>query len=154
MIAEALVGNDDRAFEYYDQVNPSAENDLIEEFECEPYVYPQNILADEHPQFGLARNSWLTGTASWIYQASTQHILGIAPTYTGLRIDPCIPAEWDGFEATRQFRGAVCHIRVRNPEHVCKGIQSIRVNGQQIEGNVVPILEGDATHKIEVVMGK
>jgi cellobiose phosphorylase len=65
MIAEAMVGHGDRAFEYYRQINPAAKNDKIDEFECEPYVYPENILGDEHPQFGLARNSWLTGTASW-----------------------------------------------------------------------------------------
>jgi cellobiose phosphorylase len=94
IIAETIAGNGQCAFEYYDQINPAAKNDRIDEFECEPYVYPQNILGDEHPQFGLARNSWLTGTASWVYQAATQHILGIAPTYDGLQIAPCIPAAW------------------------------------------------------------
>ena len=67
-------------------------------YECEPYVYPQNILGDEHPQFGLARNSWLSGTASWVYQAATQYILGIRAGYDGLRIDPCIPAAWEGLK--------------------------------------------------------
>src|SRR4030065_1220057 len=65
MIAETILGNGVRAYEYYSQINPSAKNDKIDEYECEPYVYPQNILGDEHPQFGLARNSWLTGTAAW-----------------------------------------------------------------------------------------
>ena len=81
MIAETLLRNGDRAYQYYRQINPAARNDAIEAFECEPYVYPQNILGDEHPQFGLARNAWLTGTASWCYQAATQYILGIRPRY-------------------------------------------------------------------------
>ena len=98
MIAETLMGNGDRAFEYYNQINPAAKNDRIDEYECEPYVYPQNILGDEHPQFGLARNSWLSGTASWTYQAGTQYILGIRPTFDGLMVDPCIPHAWDGFQ--------------------------------------------------------
>jgi cellobiose phosphorylase len=85
MIAETLVGNGDRAYQYYDQINPAAKNDSIEVYECEPYVYAQNILGDEHPQFGLGRNSWLSGTATWAYQAATQYILGIQPTYRGLR---------------------------------------------------------------------
>ena len=81
IIAETMLNQGDRAFEYYRQINPAGKNDCIDEFECEPYVYPQNVLGDEHPQFGLARNSWLTGTASWAYQAATQHILGIRPDY-------------------------------------------------------------------------
>jgi cellobiose phosphorylase len=153
IIAETMVGNGDRAFEYYSQINPAAKNDVIDEFECEPYAYPQNILGDEHPQFGLARNSWLSGTASWCYQAGTQYILGVRPTYDGLLVDPCIPRAWDGFKVTRHFRGAVYQITVRNPDHVCKGVKSVAVDGDAIEGNVVPIFDAGATHKVEVVMG-
>ncbi|MCP4539495.1 MAG: glycosyl transferase, partial [Chloroflexi bacterium] len=153
IIAETIVGNGDRAFEYYDQINPAARNDAIDEFECEPYVYPQNILGDEHPQFGLARNSWLSGTASWAYQAGTQYILGIRPTYDGLEIDPCIPSRWDGFKATREFRGAVYQIEVQNPDHVCKGVRSVRVDGREIEGNVMPVFGDGKTHRVDVVMG-
>jgi cellobiose phosphorylase len=154
IIAETIVGNGDRAFEYYHQINPVAKNDKIDEFECEPYVYPQNILGDEHPQFGLARNSWLSGTASWAYQAGTQYILGIKPTYEGLQINPCIPRKWDGFKVTREFRKAVCQIEVKNPDHVCKGVKSVQVDGKEIAGNVVPVFEDGKTHQVEVTMGE
>ena len=153
IIAETIVRNGDRAFEYYDQINPVAKNDHIDEFECEPYVYPQNILGDEHPQFGLARNSWLSGTASWAYQAATQYILGIRPTYEGLEVDPCIPRTWDGFKATRKFRGAIYQIEVKNPSHVCKGVRSVRVDGKEIRGNVAPVFDDGATHRVKVTMG-
>jgi len=153
MIAETLLGNGDRAFEYYDQINPAAKNDRIDEYECEPYVYPQNILGDEHPQFGLARNSWLSGTASWTYQAGTQYILGLRATFDGLTIDPCIPRWWDGFRATRRFRGAVYEITVSNPNHVSKGVRTVRVDGKEIAGNVAPVFGDDAAHRVEVVMG-
>jgi cellobiose phosphorylase len=153
IIAEALMGNGDRAFEYYAQINPAARNDEIDVYECEPYVYPQNILADEHPQFGLARNSWLTGTASWAYQAATQYILGIRPTYTGLRIDPCIPSAWQGFRARRQFRGAVYEIQVDNPDRVCRGVASIEIDGEPIAGNVVPPMPAGGVHQVLVRLG-
>jgi len=154
IIAETIVGHGERAFEYYSQINPAAKNDRINEFECEPYVYPQNILGDEHPQFGLARNSWLTGTASWIYQAATQYILGIMPTYEGLQIDPCIPGKWDGFKVTRVFRDAVYQIEVKNRDHVCKGVKSVKVDGQEIKGKIVPIFGDGKTHRVEVIMGE
>jgi cellobiose phosphorylase len=154
IIAETIVGNGDRAFEYYHQINPVAKNDVIEEFECEPYVYPQNILGDEHPQFGLARNSWLSGTASWAYQAGTQYILGVKPTYEGLQINPCIPREWDSFKVTREFRNAVYQIEVKNPDHVCKGVRSVQVDGKEIAGNVVPVFGDGRTYQVEVIMGE
>jgi cellobiose phosphorylase len=154
IIAETLLGNGDRAFQYYDQINPAGKNDKIDVYECEPYVYAQNILGDEHPQFGLARNSWLTGTASWVYQAATQYILGLQPTYTGLRIAPCIPAAWDGFTVSRTFRGASYQVEVLNPDHVCGGVRSVKVNGEAIVGNVLPILEADKPHYVEVVLGR
>ncbi len=148
MIAETMLGNGDRAFDYYNQINPAAKNDKIDEFESEPYVYPQNILGDEHPQFGLGRNSWLSGTASWSYQAGTQYILGIRPTYQGLQVDPCIPQNWPGFKVSRQFRGATYKIEVQNPAQISKGVKSLIVDGRPVAGNVVPIFDDGKTHKV------
>lgn len=152
IIAEALLGNGDRAFEYYQQINPAAQNERVECYECEPYVYAQNILSDEHPQFGLARNSWLSGTAAWAFQAASQYILGIRPAYAGLRIAPCIPAAWDGFKVTRYFRGAWYAIEVRNPDHVNAGVASITVDGKAIAGDTVPAFEDGETHRVSVDM--
>jgi cellobiose phosphorylase len=153
MIAETLLGNGDRAYTYYTQINPGAKNDCIEEYECEPYVYAQNILGDEHPQFGLARNSWLTGTASWAYQAATMYILGIRPTYRGLVVDPCIPVHWDNFSMQRQFRSAKYEITVTNPEHVQRGVKSVDVDGIRIAGNILPIFTDGSSHHVKVTMG-
>lgn len=153
IIAETKMGNGDRAYEYYNQINPVIKNDEIDQYECEPYVYPQNILGDEHPQFGLARNSWLTGTASWAYQAGTQYILGVRPVYDGLMIDPCIPRYWSSFKVRRDFRGARYEIDVRNPDHVSYGIQEIIVDGEPLAGNVLPIFRDGKTHSVFVLMG-
>lgn len=154
MIAETMLGNGDRAFEYYQQINPAAKNDSIEVYEIEPYCYAQNILGDEHPQFGLGRNSWLSGTASWTYQAATQYILGIRPTHRGLLIDPCIPHSWDGFSVTRVYRGATYKIAVRNPEHVSKGLASVESDGRSLDGAILPLLEPGESCEVLVTMGR
>ena len=151
MIAETKVGNGDRAFEYYNQINPAAKNDIIDEFECEPYVYPQNILGNEHPQFGLGRNSWLSGTSSWTYQAATKFILGVRPEYQSLTVDPCIPKAWNGFSVIRIFRGSTYNIKVNNPSHVCKGVKTIIVDGQTIDK--IPAFADGNTHNVEIIMG-
>ena len=153
IIAETLVGNGERAFAYYDQINPAAKNDTADAYECEPYVYPQNILGDEHPQFGLARNSWLSGTAAWMYQAGTQYLLGVRAEYDGLRVDPCLPPAWDGFRMTRAFRGATYVIDVTNPDHVSQGVRAVTVDGTPIAGSLIPAFSDGAHHSVEVVMG-
>lgn len=153
MIAETILGNGDRAHQYYAQINPTAKNDSIDLYECEPYVYAQNILGDEHPQFGLGRNSWLSGTASWCYQAGTQWILGIRAEYDGLRVDPCIPAAWPQFSVIRRFRGQTFRITIHNPDGVSKGVVKMTVDGKEVGGNLIPLdLPGDK-HQVEVWLG-
>jgi cellobiose phosphorylase len=153
MIAETILGGGDRAYQYYSQINPASRNETIEVYECEPYVYAQNILGDEHPQFGLARNSWLSGTASWCYQAATQWILGIRPEYDGLRVDPCIPSGWDGFSVARRFRGRMLRVTVHNPQHVCRGVVKMSVDGGIVAGNLIPSDLDDGEHRVEVWLG-
>lgn len=150
MVAETMLGNGDRAYEYYAQINPIAKNNAIDIYECEPYVYAQNILGDEHPQFGLGRNSWLSGAASWCYQAGTQWILGIRPEYGGLRVDPCIPKRWPGFAATRCFRGQSYKINVHNPDGLSKGVGKMLVDSKEISGNLVPLDLPGNEHQVEV----
>jgi cellobiose phosphorylase len=153
MIGETILGDGNRSFEYYDQINPAKKNNCTDEYELEPYVYAQNILGDEHPQFGLARNSWLSGTSSWTYQAATKHILGIRPHYDGLEIDPCIPSGWEHFEVIRNFRECTYRISVENPRNISKGVASIKVNGKKIGGTTVPLGKSGQTVTIEVTLG-
>ena len=152
IIAETILGDGDQAFTYYQRINPAAKNDSIDEYECEPYCYAQNILSNEHPNFGLGRNSWLSGTSSWTYQASTKYILGIRPEHTGLRVEPCIPKAWKGFTVERTCRGAIYKITVKNTSGVSKGGKSIKLDGKAIDGTIVPWQKSGTTHTVEVEM--
>ena len=151
--AEAYAGRGDKAFEYYSKIAPAyREAKYSELHRTEPYVYAQMIAGKDAKRHGEAKNSWLTGTAAWNFVAVSQYILGITPDWDGLKVDPSIPHEWDGFTATRQYRGATYDITVSNPDHVSKGIKSVTVDGKAIEGNVLPTF-AEGTHKVEVVMG-
>lgn len=154
MIGETILGRGDRAFEYYSKIAPSFLEELSELHKVEPYVYCQMIAGKEAHKPGEAKNSWLSGTASWNFYAITQHILGISPEYDGLAINPCIPSKWGGFKMKRVFRDAIYNIEVKNPEHISKGVKEIRVNGKPINSNIVPILEKGKEHSVEVIMGK
>jgi cellobiose phosphorylase len=153
MIAETIVGNGDRAFEYYSKIAPSYLEEISDLHKTEPYVYPQMIAGKDAYKPGEAKNSWLTGTAAWNFYAISQYILGIQPDYDGLSVDPCIPAAWDGFTVHRKFRNAVYHIIIKNPKHVMKGIARIIVNGKEIRGNIIPVLTPGSEHQVEVIMG-
>jgi cellobiose phosphorylase len=153
VIAEAMLGRGDQAFEYYKAYLPAAYNDRAENRQIEPYVYCQSTDSKYSPHFGASRLPWLSGAATWAYYAATQYILGIRPDYDGLVIDPCIPAKWDGFSVMRKFRDASYLIEVKNPDHVCKGVRQITVDGTVIDGDRVEVLEGGSVHKIEVIMG-
>jgi cellobiose phosphorylase len=153
MIAEAMVGRGDKAFDYYKRINPSAREEISELHKCEPYVYAQMIAGKDAPTHGEAKNSWLSGTAAWNYAAITQNILGIRPTLDGLEVDPAIPAEWDEFNVTRNYRGVTYHIHVMNPQHVSKGVEKVTVNGKQVEGRLIRAEAGSGEVHVEVVMG-
>ena len=139
MIAEAMVGNGDGAFDYYLRINPSAREDISEVHRCEPYVYAQMIAGRDAPTHGEAKNSWLTGTAAWNYVAITQWILGIRPEYDGLRIDPCLPAVLGDFAVTRRFRGATYRIAIHKPVGVVGRVTRLAIDGRAISGNLVPL---------------
>jgi cellobiose phosphorylase len=147
MIAEAMAGHGDRAHDTYLRINPSAREAISDVHRSEPYVYAQTIAGRDAATFGEAKNSWLTGTASWNYVAITQWVLGIRPTHAGLRIAPVIPSDWAGFTATRVFRGATYCITAEREgagNHV-----SLTVDGQPIDGDVVP-LPAEGKTKVDV----
>lgn len=136
-IAETVVGRGNRAWEVYTRTCPAYIEEMSHIHRTEPYVYSQMIAGKDAPNFGEAKNSWLTGTAAWTFLNISQYILGIRPDYDGLIIDPCIPDWLESYEVTRLFRGVTYHITVQNPNHKEKGISSLTVNGRTITGNKV-----------------
>lgn len=153
MIGETVLGHGDRAFEVYSKIAPAYLEDISEIHRMEPYVYSQMIAGKDAVRHGEAKNSWLTGTAAWNYVAITQAILGIQPDFRGLKVEPCIPAAWDGFEITRVFRGDTYVIKVQNPSRVSKGVKSMTVDGQAVEGNIIVPIGDGGVHQVEVVLG-
>ncbi len=153
IIAETMVGNGDRAFDYYTRINPSAREKIGELHRCEPYVFAQMIAGRDAPTHGEAKNSWLTGTAAWTYFTITQWVFGIRSDYDGLLIDPCIPAAWKGFKLSRVFRGETFEIEVRNPLGVSKGVRRIVMDGVEIADQLLRPKGDGLTHDIMVEMG-
>ena len=152
MIGEAVAGNGDRAWEYYRKIAPSYLEDISDLHKTEPYVYSQMIAGKDAFHPGEAKNSWLTGTASWNFYAISQYILGIRPDYDGLLIDPCIPGSWKGFTVTRKYRGATYEIEITNPMGRSKGVSEMFVDGKPLETNLIPLFSDGREHNVKVIL--
>ena len=150
-----LLGEGDRALDSYLAICPATKQDRIEAYRSEPYAFAQMIAGPDARTPGEGRNSWLTGTAAWALVALSQGILGVKPSYDGLRVDPCIPPDWDGYRVTRRFRGVVYEIDVRNPRHVSGGVCAVTVDGRELAGDLVTVAAAGAkVVRVDVELGR
>ncbi len=153
-IAETVLGRGSRAFEIYWKTAPSRVEEFSERHKTEPYVYSQMVAGADAVLPGEGKNSWLTGTAAWTFVNISQYILGLYPTYDGLTVDPCIPADYGDFRLTRQFRGTTYDIRVTNPDGVEKGVRHLIVDGEDLGATtLIPCTEGKEHCDVQVIMG-
>ncbi|MCE5322230.1 glycosyl transferase family 36 [bacterium] len=153
ILGNLVLGNGNRAYDYYRKTLPMVQAHDPDVYKMEPYVYAEYVTSNDHPTFGQASHSWLTGSGVWMFRDALDYILGVRPTYDGLIIDPCIPDKWDGFKVTRKFRGATYDIEVKNPKHVQKGVERLEMDGQIIDGQVLPQIEKGRMAKVVCVMG-
>lgn len=151
IIAEAMVGRGDRAFDLYRRIAPAYREEISDVHRLEPYVYAQMIAGKEAVRHGEAKNSWLTGTAAWNFVAISQYLLGVRPDFDGLVVDPQIGPDVPSFTVTRVARGATYVIDVTN-----SGVRGSRgrlvVDGTPVEGNLVPYAPPGATVHVVVTL--
>ena len=138
ILAEALRGQGQRAYTYFAENAPAAQNDRAEVRHLEPYCYGQFTEGPASKHFGRSQVHWLTGTASTVMVGCVEGILGLRPDLDGLRLAPAIPREWTGFTMDKDFRGCRLHIRVENPHHRESGFTSLTVNGRELPDAYIP----------------
>ena len=153
ILAEALSGHGNRAFTYYKENCPAAQNDRAEIRRMEPYCFGQFTEGKASPYFGRSHVHWLTGTASTVMVGCVEGILGMRPDFYGLHINPSIPSDWDGFEIEKDFRDSKLHIKVENPSHKESGVAKIELNGKFLEGDYIAASDLKAENEIKVVLG-
>ena len=144
--AETAIGRGNEAFDIYKRICPAWLEERSDIHQTEPYCYSQTVTGRASGVPGHAKNSWLTGTASWAFVAVSQYILGIRPDYDGLIVDPCLPDELEEFTVTRRFRGSVYAIHVRKT-----GVYSMQVDGIPVEGRNIPLAD-NKTVTVEVTV--
>ena len=148
ILAEALSGHGNAAFQYFMENAPSAQNDKAEIRKLEPYCYGQFTEGKASPHFGRSHVHWLTGTASTVMVGCVEGILGMRPDFGGLRIAPSVPSDWKNFSIEKTFRGKKLKITVENPNGKESGVSEFYVNGEKFSDNYIP--EGKLTAVTEV----
>lgn len=146
VIANATEGNNERAFDIYKRNCPAYLEDISEVHKTEPYVYSQTIAGRSAKNYGEAKNSFLTGTASWTFVAASQALLGFVPYYDGLKLDPHLPKEMKNVKGRRIYRGVTYNVTIHNEGNPYKLI----VEGKPVEGNIIPYNKEDKVVNVEV----
>ena len=141
------MGRGENSFDIYRRTCPVYQEEHSDIRRVEPYVCAQTVAARASYDEGAARNSWLTGTAAWTFVNISQYILGVKPTPAGLRIDPCLPGALEEYSVRRRYRGAAYHIHV-----VQTGTYSLRVDGETVAGNLIPMKDGKKKYHVEVTV--
>ncbi len=139
VIAEALLGNAERAWEYYNQLIPAniIKKVGIKRYRAEPYAWVSNIVGPENNQFGWGNVEQVTGTAAWMDVAATQYLIGLRPTLKGLLIAPCIPKDWSELSVTRMYRNVKLNVKIINESKSGGTVKSVSVDGVKIEGDLI-----------------
>ncbi|MDR0292744.1 MAG: N,N'-diacetylchitobiose phosphorylase, partial [Oscillospiraceae bacterium] len=138
ILAEALLGRGDRAFEYWREACPAYMNEKAEQRVLEPYIHGQFIEGKDSPFAGRAHVHWLTGTASTVMVGTVEGILGLRPAPDGIVIDPSVPHEWKDWSMVKKLRGRTLNIKISNPGGSQHGVKSVTVNGQKLDGCFIP----------------
>ncbi|MCR5685849.1 MAG: glycosyl transferase [Lachnospiraceae bacterium] len=141
-VAATVIGDGEMAFDIYRRSCPAYLEDVSEIHRTEPYVYSQMIAGRSAPRYGEAKNSFLTGTAAWAFVDISQAILGIAPTFDGLSVKPCVPGALADYTVTRKYRGCTYTVHVTKAD----GKKGLYVEGNKVEGNLIPKPEKNAVN--------
>ncbi len=149
IIGETVAGRGNDAWELFRKICPAYLQDQALH-KVEPYVNCQMVAGKDAARPGEGKNSWLTGTAAWMWYTVSQFLLGIKPTYDGLEIGPCLPTDMKEYRVRRVLRGTTFDVLVRNPRGSQKGVKQITVDGKPIGGTVVSCTGGH--HVVEVEM--
>ncbi|MCA1734774.1 MAG: hypothetical protein LC739_01255 [Actinobacteria bacterium] len=156
VIAFAILRDGDRAGELFSILNPINHGSTragIYRYKVEPYVAAADVYS-EAPHAGRGGWTWYTGSAGWMYRAGVEWILGFRLRGERLRLDPCIPRGWRGFEVTFRYHSATYQIAVENPDGVCQGVKALTVDGIELDPtDDVGLVSDGATHSVRVLLG-
>lgn len=156
IIAFALLGEGNKAGELFELISPmnhTHDERGTSRYKVEPYVMAADVYA-VYPNEGRGGWSWYTGAAGWMYRTGLESILGFQKNGDTLVMEPCIPAKWQRYAIQYRYMDTRYAIIVQNPDGICRGVREVRLDGQLVPGNAIPLLNDGQTHEVEVLLGE
>jgi len=155
--AHAALGDGERATHVFRLLNPVLRTLTASDsarYRVEPYALAGDVYSCP-PWVGRGGWTLYTGAAAWMWRLGTEAILGLRMEDGHLRIDPCIPPEWEGFEAWVRLGEQRIHVVVENPDRVATGVVATSVDGQRSDTNVVRVEPGaKGDREVRVKLGR
>jgi cyclic beta-1,2-glucan synthetase len=154
VIAYAMRGDGDRAYELFTMLNPinhASTRGGAYRYKVEPYVVAGDVYS-EPPHVGRGGWSWYTGAAGWLYRAGIEFVLGIRVRASSVEVEPCIPRDWAGYTVRYRRGSATYAIRVENPDRISTGEVFITVDGDRIVGNRFAVVDDGREHRVDAVL--
>jgi cyclic beta-1,2-glucan synthetase len=156
VVAFTELGDGDRAYHLFDLLSPIRHAVRMGDagrYKVEPYVVAADIYS-EAPHAGRGGWTWYTGAAGWLYRAGIESILGFRKRGAELRIDPCIPRAWKGYQIVYRHGSARYRITVENPRSVCRGVVDLRLDASVLPPEAsIPLVDDGRTHEVRVILG-
>jgi cyclic beta-1,2-glucan synthetase len=154
--AFAQLGQDDRATELFRLINPIYHADSLEDaerYKVEPYVIAADVYSVA-PYQGRGGWTWYTGSASWMYRLGVEMLLGLQRTENSLKIEPHIPADWQGYQLNYRFGKTMYHIRVQNAVDGNGNKRKVTMNGKALTDGIIPLQDDGETHEVLIALAR
>jgi cyclic beta-1,2-glucan synthetase len=152
VLATALRGDGERAFELYQMINPLTHTDspeAVATYKVEPYVIAADVYTAAG-QLGRGGWTWYTGSASWMYRVGLEGILGFRKRGTTLEIEPRVPAGWSGYTIEYRYGESSYEIVVENPGGISGAKAVVTVDGAAVDGPAVALVDDGGRHRVVV----
>ena len=152
--AFAELGQAERVYELFNLINPIRKADTLEKinrYRVEPYVIAADVYSAP-AQLGHGGWTWYTGSASWMTRLVVEKILGLQREGNELRIEPCIPNHWRGYEIKYRFGSSVYHLRLENPQGVDGGVPKLTLDGKLLVDEKITLEDDGREHHINVTL--
>ena len=152
IVADCLLGRGDEALKTINYMLPTNPLNPSEASGMEPYAISNMYLGPEAPsRVGESPMHWITGTCGWLLRGVVEYMLGVQADYDGLRINPAMPRAWETASVHRVYRDCIYDITYTNKEY--NGALTITVDGETIQGNILPIFTDGKAHQVHVQIG-
>jgi cellobiose phosphorylase len=131
LATDAILGRSSKLYESLQLTIPVT--DFGEEHLREPYIMCNSVFGKETGyRYKTPGQSWRSASGQWLLKSLINFVFGLKPTMVGLRVEPCMPEQWDGASIEKQFRGSVYTITYKHT-----GESKLIVDGSPIDGYVV-----------------